>query len=198
MARILAFAGSTREGSYNRKLIRIAASGAREACAEVHLVELADYPMPIMNEDLEAGQGIPPKALEFKQLMLENDGLLISAPEYNSSITPLLKNVLDWASRSETSEEIPLSAFRGMTAVVMSASPGSLGGLRGLVVLRMMLGNLGVTVLPDTRSISSADKAFQADGSLASSKDQKAVTRLGRILAETLERLGRSNDREDR
>jgi len=66
------------------------------------------------------------------------------------------------------------------------------------VVLRMMLGNLGVTVLPDTRSISSADKAFQADGSLSSSKDQKAVTRLGRILAETLERLGRSNDREDR
>jgi NAD(P)H-dependent FMN reductase len=189
VARILAFAGSTREGSYNRKLIRIAVSGALEAGADVHLAELADYPMPIMNEDLEASRGIPPEALEFKKLMLGSQGLLISAPEYNSSITPLLKNALDWASRSEAPDERPLSAFRGKTAVIMSASPGSLGGLRGLVVLRMMLGNLGVTVLPDTRSISAADKAFQEDGSLRNSRDQKAVTGLGRKLAETLDRF---------
>lgn len=190
MSRILAFAGSSRQDSYNRKLIRIAVAGARDAGAEVTHVELADYPMPIMNEDLEEREGIPRKALEFKRLMLENDGLLISAPEYNSSLTPLLKNALDWSSRSETPDERPLSAFQGKTAVIMSASPGSLGGLRGLVVLRMMLGNLGVTVLPDTRSISSADTAFDDDGSLLKTRDQKAVLKLGRILAETLDRLG--------
>lgn len=189
MARILAFAGSTREGSFNRKLIRIAAEGAREAGAEVRLVELADYPMPIMNEDLEAREGIPGKALEFKGLMLKSDGLLISAPEYNSSITPLLKNALDWASRSQSPDERPLSAYRGRTAVIMSASPGKLGGLRGLVVLRMMLGNLGVTVLPDTRSVSSADQAFDEEGNLRSKRDQRAVIGLGRTLAETLEKL---------
>lgn len=197
MARILAFAGSTREDSYNRKLIRIAVSGAEEAGARVTLVELSDYPMPIMNEDLEAREGIPERALAFKRLMLENDGLLISSPEYNSSMTPLLKNTLDWASRSETEEERPLSAFRGKTAVLMSASPGSLGGLRGLVVLRMMLGNLGVTVLPDTRSISSADEAFDGNGGLVSSRDMKAVKRLGRVLAEKLARLGGCDEEDD-
>lgn len=189
MARILAFAGSTREGSYNRKLIRIAAAGAEEAGAEVTLVELADYPIPLMNEDLEAREGMPEKAREFKALMLENDGLLISSPEYNSSVTPLLKNALDWASRSETPDEKVLSAYRDKTAVLMSASPGSLGGMRGLVVLRMMLGNLGVTVLPSTRSISSADRAFDEEGALADRKQHRAVMRLGRALAETVDRL---------
>lgn len=189
MARILAFAGSTREGSYNRRLIRIAAAGAAEAGGEVNLVELADFPMPIMNEDLEAREGMPPAAEKFKELMLENDGLLISSPEYNSSITPLLKNALDWASRSVTADEKPLSAYRGKTAVIMSASPGSLGGLRGLVVLRMMLGNLGVTVLPATRSIAAADSAFDEDGSLLSAREQKAVRKLGMTLVRTVDRL---------
>jgi chromate reductase, NAD(P)H dehydrogenase (quinone) len=189
MVRILAFAGSSRKDSFNRKLIRIAASGAEEAGAEVKLVELGDYPMPIMNEDLETAEGMPEKAREFKQLMLHSDGLLIAAPEYNSSITPLLKNVLDWASRSEAEDEPPLSAFRGRTAVIMSASPGSLGGLRGLVTLRMMLGNLGVTVLPDQRCISDAFKAFSDDGSLIDTKQQKAVMKLGRKLAGTIARL---------
>jgi len=189
MVRILAFAGSSRKGSFNRKLIRIASSGAEEAGAEVRLIELVDYPMPIMNEDLEAEKGIPVNAREFKQLMLQNDGLLIAAPEYNSSITPLLKNVLDWASRSETSDEPPLSAYRGKTAVIMSASPGKLGGLRGLVILRLMLGNLGVTVLPAQRCISAAHEAFNDNGSLIDTRQQKAVMKLGRILTDTIHLL---------
>ncbi len=187
MVRILAFAGSTREGSFNRKLIRIAAQGAIDAGADVRLVELIDYPMPIMNEDLEAREGMPENARKFKKLMLDSHGLLISAPEYNSSITPLLKNVLDWASRSEDDEERPLSAFRDKYAVIMSASPGSLGGMRGLVVLRLMLSNLGVTVLPDTRSISRADEAFSDDGALSNSRDQRAVLALGRKLVDALD-----------
>ena len=191
MVRIMAFAGSSRNGSFNRKLIRIAASGAEDAGAEVRLIELVDYPLPIMNEDLEAEKGMPVKAREFKQLMLQNDGLLIAAPEYNSSITPLLKNILDWASRSETSDEPPLSAYRGKMAVIMSASPGSLGGLRGLVTLRMMLGNLGVTVLPAQRCISAAHEAFTDDGSLIDTRQQKAVMKLGRILTDTIHRLKR-------
>ncbi len=191
MVRILAFAGSSRNGSYNRKMIRIAASGAEEAGAEVELIELGDYPMPIMNEDLESAEGMPVKSIEFKQLMLQSDGLLISAPEYNSSITPLLKNVLDWASRSEAADELPLSAYRGKTAVIMSASPGSLGGLRGLVTLRMMLGNLGVTVLPAQRCISAAHEAFSDDGTLMDLKQEKAVKKLGRILTDTIHRLNR-------
>lgn len=191
MVRIMAFAGSSRKGSFNRKLIRIAASGAEEAGAEVRLIELSDYPMPIMNEDLEAEKGMPVKAREFKKLMLQNDGLLIAAPEYNSSITPLLKNVLDWASRSEAADEPPLSSYRGKIAVIMSASPGDLGGLRGLVTLRMMLGNLGVTVLPSQRCISTAHEAFKDNGSLIDVRQQKAVMKLGKILTDTIHRMNR-------
>lgn len=189
MARLVAFAGSSREGSYNRMLVRIAAAGAREAGAQVEVLELSDYPMPMMNEDLERDKGMPERASEFKRKLLESDGFIISAPEYNSSITPLLKNALDWASRQEEDGEKPLTAFRGRYAVLMSASPGSLGGLRGLVPLRMMLGNLGVTVIPDSRSVSDAGNAFEPDGSLRDSKLSRRIEALGRTLAETVERM---------
>jgi len=193
MGGILAFAGSSRVGSYNRRLICIAAEGARAAGAQVTVVELSDFDVPMVNENLEAEKGMPLKAREFKKLMIANDGLMIASPEYNSSITPLLKNILDWASRSESSDEQFLSAFNGKTAVLMSASPGSLGGLRGLVVLRMMLGNLGVTVLPDQKCISGAATAFSESGSLVDSRQQSAVENLGRLLAGTVAKLVRTD-----
>ena len=186
MANLVAFAGSTRIESYNRKLVRIAARGAEEAGASVEILELADYPMPLMNEDLESEKGMPEGAAGFKKKLMEADGFIISAPEYNSSMTPLLKNALDWASRSQTKEEKPLSAFRGKTAVLMSASPGSLGGMRGLVPLRMMLGELGVTVIPQYRCVSAAGEAFAEDGSLKDPRTGKAVMKLGEALALTV------------
>lgn len=185
MAKLVAFAGSVRKESFNRKLVRIAAAGAEKAGAEVEILELAEYPMPLMNEDLEAEKGLPEAALRFKRKLLEADGFIIAAPEYNSSMTPLLKNALDWASRSESKEEKPLSAYRGKTAVLMSASPGSLGGMRGLVPLRMMLGELGVTVIPLYRCISKAEGAFAEDGSLKNMRVHKAVMKLGKALALT-------------
>jgi len=189
MAQILAFAGSSREGSWNRRLVRIAAAGAEEAGAEVTLIELADYPLPLMSEDLEAREGMPERAGAFKRLLVEHDGLLIASPEYNGSIPPLLKNALDWASRSEKEGETPMIAFRGKVAAIVSASPGNLGGLRGLLVLRMLLGNLGVLVLPDQRAVSGADRAFSEDGSLADPAIDRVVRRIGRKLAETVDRL---------
>lgn len=189
MISLVAFAGSTRIGSFNRKLVRIAAEGAGEAGADVEVLELADYSMPLMNEDLEAEKGMPPGAAGFKRKLLESRGFIISAPEYNGSISPLLKNVLDWASRSSKADEKPLSAYTGKAAVLMSASPGSLGGMRGLVPLRMLLGNLGVMVIPSYRCISGADDAFHEDGTLKSSRDHRAVLKLGAELALTVERM---------
>ena len=113
MPKLLAFAGSSREESFNKKLVRIAAAGARQAGAEVTLVDLGDFPMPIFNQDLESARGMPEKAGEFKELMVAHDGFLVASPEYNSSYSPLLKNAIDWASRSEAESEAPLSAFRG-------------------------------------------------------------------------------------
>ena len=189
MISLVAFAGSARKESYNRKLVRIAAAGARQTGALVEILELDDYPMPPMSEDLEADSGIPEQAVLFKQKLTNADGFIIASPEYNGSIPPLLKNALDWASRSQNSHEKFLSAYKGKIAVLMSASPGSLGGIRGLVPLRMLLGNLGVMVIPTFRCISGAGEAFNAEGLLNNVVDQKAVTKLGVELSETVERM---------
>lgn len=186
--RILAFAGSTRSESFNKKLVRIAAEGARAAGAEVTLVDLRDLPMPLFDEDLEAKEGLPPAARKLKDLLLAHDGLLIASPEYNSSISAVLKNAIDWASRREEGEA-PLACFQGKTAVIMSASPGALGGLRGLVVLRMLLGNIQVNVLPGQKAISKAHEALTQDGRLADARQEEAVMALGARLAEVLVKL---------
>src|SRR5688572_18337049 len=129
--RILAFAGSLRKDSYNKKLLAIAVQGARDAGAEVTVVELVDYPLPLFDEDLERA-GTPENAKKLKQLFLEHDALLIASPEYNSSFTAITKNTIDWVSRSSPGEP-GLAAYRGKTAAIIAASPGALGGLRGLV-----------------------------------------------------------------
>jgi len=192
MPKILAFSGSSRKGSFNKKLINIAASGANKAGAEVTIIDLANYPMPIFNQDLESNKGMPEKAREFKRLLVAHDGFLIASPEYNSAFSPLLKNSIDWASRSESEEEPSLNAYRGKVAVIMSASPGGLGGLRGLVFLRMLLGNLGMIVLPNQQAIAHAFKAFTPDGMLANEKQQESVLGLGINLTQALRGVAKS------
>src|SRR5207244_4522398 len=123
-----------------------------------------------------------------KKLFLEHDGLMISTPEYNSSIPGVLKNAIDWVSRSEPGEG-PLAAFAGKTAVLMSASPGGLGGVRSLNVVRMMLANIKVLVLPDSVSVSKAGDAFNPDGSLKDAKQAAAAHKLGKTLAEMIAKL---------
>ena len=129
------------------------------------------------------------KASEFKKLLVENDGFLIASPEYNSAFSPLLKNAIDWASRAESDNELPLIAYKGKFAAIMAASPGALGGLRGLVFLRMLLGNIGVTVLPDQQAIPKAFKSFTDQGTLQDSKQQQAVENLGIKLVQIIKKL---------
>jgi len=185
---ILALAGSTRENSFNKKLIKIAAEGARKAGALVTGIDLRDYPLPVFDEDLESRDGLPANALKLKKIFLAHGGLLIAAPEYNSSITPVLKNTLDWVSRASRGEA-PLACFEGKTAALMSASPGALGGLRGLVHLRSILGNIKVLVLPDQIAIVKAHEAFHDDGTLKEPWLQAGVEKLGENLAKMMEKL---------
>jgi NAD(P)H-dependent FMN reductase len=119
---------------------------------------------------------------------LEHEGLLMACPEYNSSITPLWKNTIDWVSR-QAPGEAPLAAYKGKVATIMSASPGRLGGLRGLVHVRSILGNIGVVVLPDQIAISEAHGAFTADGKHHDAKMHESIEKLGRSLAEFLKKL---------
>jgi chromate reductase len=186
--RILAFAGSTRTDSYNKRLVKIAAAGARAAGVEVTLIDLRDFPLPIFDGDLEARDGLPANGRKLKDLFLAHHGLLISAPEYNSSITAVLKNTIDWVSRPVPGEA-PLACFDGKAACLMSASPGALGGLRGLVHVRAILGNIKVLVLPDQIAISKANEAFNPDGSLKDPKQQAAVEGLGAQLARVITKL---------
>lgn len=183
--RILAFAGSCRSGSYNAQLVAIAAEGARAAGADVTVVDLGEYSLPLFNEDLEREQGTPENATKLKQLFFDHDGLLIASPEYNSSVSPLLKNTIDWVSRKAEGEQ-PLQAYRGKVAAIMAASPGGLGGLRGLVHVRSILGNIGVIVLPDQVAVSKASDAFTDGGKLKDNKQQEKIESLGRNVAEML------------
>lgn len=185
---ILAFAGSLRKDSLNKKLVRIAAAGAEKAGAGVTLIDLADFPMPIYDGDIEARSGLPEHAKRLKALLKEHHGLLISSPEYNSSVSAALKNAIDWTSRAE-GKEPAVAAFAGKVAGLVSASPSGLGGLRGLVHLRAILGNIQVLVLPDQVAINTAHEAFDASGNLIDPKKQAAVEAVGAKLAQVLTKL---------
>lgn len=166
MTKLLMFAGSARKASTNKRLAALAARTAREAGAEVTLIDLTDFDMPIYNGDIETDTGLPENAKRLKQLFVEHDGFFIASPEYNSSISAVLKNALDWISRPHTENEPGLWAFQGKVAAIGSVAPGALGGLRGLVPLRMMLGNIGVTVVPNQVAVSDGLNAFNDDGGL--------------------------------
>ena len=185
---IVAFSGSRRRESFNTRLVKVAAEAARGEGANVTVVNWDEVALPLFDQDDEAEHGLPENARRFRNLLIAHDGFLISAPEYNSSITPLLKNAIDWASRAEPGDP-PLKAFKGKTAALMSASPGALGGLRGLVHVRAILGNIGVLVLPDQLAISKANEAFDDTGRLKDPKLQTGVEELGRKLVAILKKL---------
>jgi NAD(P)H-dependent FMN reductase len=187
--KILALVGSLRRASYNQLLASEVAAGAVAAGAEVTVISLRDFPMPLFDEDLESESGKPEAARRLKELFASHDGLIIASPEYNSSITAALKNAIDWVSRADSADEKPLSALAGKTAVICAASPGGFGGLRGLVHLRAILGNIGITVLPDQIAIGSVHTALAGDGTLTDAAMAKRVSDLGAGLALHLQKL---------
>lgn len=188
MTRILAFAGSTRRQSLNKKLVRLAVEKARDAGADPTLIDLRDFPMPIYDADLEDAEGLPENATKLYELMKQHQGLLLACPEYNSSITAVLKNSIDWVSRPREGEP-PLAAFSGKVAALLSASPGAFGGLRGLVHVRAILGNIGVVVMPNQVAVPKAFEAFNENGSLRDDELASKVAGLARELVDATQKL---------
>ena len=173
--RLLFFAGSTREASYNKRLARLGQHIAEANGIEAVFVDLRDYPMPIYDGDLEANEGPPVKAREFKALLSEYQGVFIASPEYNSSITPLLKNTLDWVSRVKGKDESGLEVFRRRVFAISGASPGYYGAMRSLLTLRQILAvGTGALVIPEQIAVPRAMDAFETDGSLKD-KGQQAL-----------------------
>ncbi len=162
--RLLAFCGSARRDSINRRLLGLAVAHARSLGAEVTELALTPSLLPLYDGDLEAAEGLPAAARELKAQFAGHDGFLIASPEYNGFFTPLLKNTIDWVSRPLADAPPP---FAGKTAALFAASAGVLGGIRGLPHLRLLLSNLGVTVAPGQMALGRADQAYAADGQLA-------------------------------
>lgn len=188
MIKILAFSGSDKPGSYNQQMVNVAARGANMQGAQVSVVNLGQFELPLFSETIQA-QGIPQGVKDFKALLASHDGLLIASPEYNGAYSPLLKNALDWASRSTADKEPSLSVYRNKSAAIMSASPGGLGGMRGLIVLRMLLANLGVTVLAQQQTLGSAHSAFDESGEIIEQPKRESVEAIGAQLARHLAAL---------
>ncbi|MBP9945174.1 MAG: NAD(P)H-dependent oxidoreductase [Vicinamibacteria bacterium] len=186
--KILVFAGSAREGSLNKKLARVAAHCLSEAGAEVTLVDLRDYPIPIYDGDLESREGMPPFAVKLRELFLAHQGLLIASPENNGSVTALLKNTIDWLSR-ELEGRSGLEPFRGKVAAIMGASPGAFGAISSLASLRPILSKLTVLVIPDQVTLARADQAFKEDGSFIDERQLKSVAAVAKRLVETTTKM---------
>ena len=181
--KILVLAGSARLDSIHRKLARQTVEALRSAGVEATLADLRDFPMPIYDGDLEAGQGLPAAAKALKELARRHDGFAIASPEYNGSFPALLKNALDWISRPEPGER-PLEVFRGKVAAILSGSPGPGGGQRVLRHLRELLQMMSVTVIPEQLSLARADAAFDAAGRLAREEDLSGLRKLAAALAQ--------------
>jgi chromate reductase, NAD(P)H dehydrogenase (quinone) len=186
-ARILAFAGSSRRESWNRKVLEIAVAGARDAQAEVTVVNLADYPMPIYNADWHAEHGVPPAMRELRALMMAANGLLIASPEYNTSITPLLKNTIDWLSQ-DVDDHSGYAPFTDKVGGLMGASNGGFGTIRALPHVSHILANLGVLMLPVV-AVPTVAKAFDESGAMTNDRVKTRLTDLGRRLARTIVKL---------
>ncbi len=177
--KILAFSGSIRRESLNKKFLAVAVQEAKHAGADVTLIDLADYELPLFNGDLEDKDGLPANARKLVDLIKAHTGLLIASPEYNSSITALLKNTIDWCSRSDD------DPFSGKVVAVISASPGAYGGNRSLKTTQQILLHLGCHIVPAMASLPAAHKAFGPDGKLTDARALKGVQELVQALVET-------------
>lgn len=172
--KVFAFAGSTRAGSYNEKLVRLASSLLREQGVETLDISLKDYPLPLVDEDLEKKEGLPANAVKLKKIFDDHAYFIVACPEYNGSVPPLLKNAIDWVSRPHEKRG-GLDWFKGKTVLLLSASPGNFGALRGSLHLRDTLMQLQCVVLPGNFAVPKAHEAFAEDGKLKDSKQLETL-----------------------
>lgn len=186
--RILVFAGSARQHSLNKRLARLAAERIDALGGQATFLDLRDYPLPLYDGDLEAAEGLPETVRTLQAILGEHQGLLLASPEYNGFITPLMKNTLDWLSRPD-GDRSGLALFADKVAAVVSASPGGLGGMRSLALMRQLLGNLGVTVLPGPLALSKAGQAFNEAGGLEDEALQRRLDALCQRLVVTTAKL---------
>ncbi|MDB6145061.1 MAG: NAD(P)H-dependent oxidoreductase [Pseudomonas sp.] len=189
IVKVLAFCGSTRQGSLNQKLLDVAARGAQEAGAQVTFVSLRDYPLPLYDGDLEKEQGVPAHAHALQELFRKHDAVLLASPEHNGGYTALLKNAIDWVSRPTSTGHSGVTLFANKAAAVISASPGPMGGIRGVLATRMVLEKLGAIVIPQSFTLGVAHLAFDEDARCSDANVDREVGAVGAALVKMAVRL---------
>jgi len=187
--RILAFSGSARRDSLNRKFLAVAVAATQAAGGEVTVIDPNDCELPLYHGDREDSAGLPANAVKLIEAIARHDGLLIASPEYNGMITPLLKNTLDWCTRGDD------NPFEGKVAAVISASPGAFGGVRSLKMAQALLQHLGAIVVPGQTVLAQADKAFDANGALKDERAAKSLRALAGKLVEVSGKLSANGNR---
>lgn len=185
---LITLAGSLRNDSFNKKIAKLAMERAEAFGAKARFIDLADYPLPLFNEDIEQ-QGAPEALLKLRAEFSGTTGLFIASPEYNGSFSAVLKNTLDWLSRPGESQDTEI--FSQLTVALGATSPGALGGIRGLSQLRELMNNLGSIVLPQQLAIGSSYEAFSEQGTLNNSVMQERFDMLIRSWVETSSRLNK-------
>jgi NAD(P)H-dependent FMN reductase len=189
--KILVLPGSTRAGSHNVKLAALAAKELALIDIDVTRISLEDYPLPLYEGDLEANAGAPANALKLKQMIMAHHGVFIASPEYSASVTPMLKNAIDWVSRVRERGDPTYAAFKGRVFAISSASPGRSGGLRSLMALRQILElGCGALVIPEQVSVPRAELAFDDMDNL---KDEALAAALKTSLRRLIELAGMMN-----
>lgn len=183
-ARILVFAGSIRSGAYSGRTADAAQKELALQGAEVTRISLEDYPLPIMDEDLEKEHGVPGNAVKLARLFVAHDGILIATPEYNGSMPPLIKNTIDWISRVRSDGGRPLRPLPGRIVAICSSSNGHFAGIRSAAHLRAVLAHIQMDVIAPQCSIPDAADAFDEDGAFVQERHAKSMHTVCRTLIE--------------
>ena len=183
--KILVIPGSLRAGSHNARLAALAAKEFALAEADVTRISLADYPLPLLDADLIASSGLPESALKLKAMVEAHQGVFIASPEYSASVSPLIKNAVDWISRGRDRSEPNYAGFKGRVFAIGAAANGSAGGLRGLMALRQILElGCGALVIPEQVSVGRAAQAFDEMDNL---KDEALAAALKALVRRLIE-----------
>jgi NAD(P)H-dependent FMN reductase len=183
--KILVIPGSLRTGSANARLAALAAKELALAEAEVTRISLEDYALPLFDADLAASSGPPQAAEKLKHMLMAHQGVFITSPEYTASVTPLLKNTIDWISRVREPGEPAYAAFKGRVFALGSAASGSGGGIRSLMALRQILElGCGALVIPEQVSVPRAEQAFDERDNLKDEAQAAALKLMARKLVE--------------
>ncbi len=182
--KILVFPGSNRAGSINARLAAVIAKELALLEADVTRISLADYPLPIFDEDLEHEKGVPENAMKLARLFASHQGIVIVTPEYNSSLPPLLKNSLDWISRISMNGDKPLAPYRGNIFALAASSQGALGGIRVLPHLRDILVSIGAQVISEQLALGNTDQAYDDNDNLVDERSRMLLSTLCNSLVE--------------